>query len=64
EEHERLRMTCEKYGFFYLVEHGIPKEQISEAIQASRRFFALPAQRENAPIVAPTPIRKQRCTHV
>ncbi|MDX8529037.1 2-oxoglutarate and iron-dependent oxygenase domain-containing protein, partial [Mesorhizobium sp. MSK_1335] len=42
EEHERLRMTCEKYGFFYLVEHGIPKEQISEAIQASRRFFALP----------------------
>ncbi|WP_155767374.1 2-oxoglutarate and iron-dependent oxygenase domain-containing protein, partial [Mesorhizobium loti] len=42
EERERLRMTCEEYGFFYLVEHGIPKEQISEAIQASRRSFALP----------------------
>ncbi|MER8779581.1 2OG-Fe(II) oxygenase family protein, partial [Mesorhizobium sp. M0977] len=28
-------------GFFYL-EHGIPKEQIAEAIHASRRFFALP----------------------
>lgn len=41
EERERLRLACEEYGFFYL-EHGIPKEQISEAIQASRRFFALP----------------------
>ncbi|RWK27986.1 2-oxoglutarate and iron-dependent oxygenase domain-containing protein [Mesorhizobium sp.] len=41
EERENLRLACEEYGFFYL-EHGIPKEQISEAIQASRRFFALP----------------------
>ncbi|MER9826753.1 2-oxoglutarate and iron-dependent oxygenase domain-containing protein, partial [Mesorhizobium sp. M0115] len=41
EERERLRLACEEYGFFYL-EHGIPKEQIAEAIQASRRFFALP----------------------
>ncbi|MER9229226.1 isopenicillin N synthase family oxygenase [Mesorhizobium sp. M0664] len=41
EECERLRLACEHYGFFYL-EHGIPKEQIAEAIQASRRFFALP----------------------
>ncbi|MER8779398.1 hypothetical protein NKH79_33330 [Mesorhizobium sp. M0977] len=37
---------------------------MAEAIHASRRFFALPVQRENAPIVAPTPVRKQRCTHV
>ncbi|MER8855854.1 isopenicillin N synthase family oxygenase [Mesorhizobium australicum] len=41
EERERLRLACEEYGFFYL-EHGIPKEQIAEAIQASRLFFALP----------------------
>ncbi|MER8923533.1 2-oxoglutarate and iron-dependent oxygenase domain-containing protein [Mesorhizobium sp. M0802] len=41
EERERLRLACEEYGFFYL-EHGIPKEQIAEAIQASRRFFTLP----------------------
>lgn len=41
EERERLRLACEEYGFFYL-EHGIPKEQIADAIQASRRFFALP----------------------
>ncbi|MER9645219.1 2-oxoglutarate and iron-dependent oxygenase domain-containing protein [Mesorhizobium sp. M0239] len=42
EEQQRLRMASEEYGFFYLVEHGIPKEQITEAIDASRRFFALP----------------------
>ncbi|MER8479173.1 2-oxoglutarate and iron-dependent oxygenase domain-containing protein, partial [Mesorhizobium sp. M1163] len=42
DERERLRMACEEYGFFYLVEHGIPKEQIAQAIEASRRFFALP----------------------
>ncbi|MER8917331.1 isopenicillin N synthase family oxygenase [Mesorhizobium sp. M0761] len=41
QERERLRLACEEYGFFYL-EHGIPKEHIAEAIQASRRFFALP----------------------
>ncbi|MER8880809.1 isopenicillin N synthase family oxygenase [Mesorhizobium sp. M0684] len=42
EERQRLEMACQEYGFFYLVEHGIPKEQIAEAIEAARRFFALP----------------------
>ncbi|PBB95650.1 2-oxoglutarate and iron-dependent oxygenase domain-containing protein [Mesorhizobium sp. WSM3862] len=42
EERKRLRMACEDCGFFYLVQHGIPKEQIAQAIEASRRFFALP----------------------
>lgn len=42
EERKRLRMACEEYGFFYLVQHGIPKERIAQAIEASRRFFALP----------------------
>ncbi|MER9895808.1 isopenicillin N synthase family oxygenase [Mesorhizobium sp. M0119] len=42
EERQRLRLACEEYGFFYLVEHGIPKEQVTQAIEASRRFFALP----------------------
>ncbi|WP_095081531.1 2-oxoglutarate and iron-dependent oxygenase domain-containing protein [Mesorhizobium sophorae] len=42
EERERLRVVCEEYGFFYLVEHGIPKEQIAQAIDASSRFFGLP----------------------
>ncbi|RWG78588.1 MAG: isopenicillin N synthase family oxygenase [Mesorhizobium sp.] len=42
EEQQRLRNACEVSGFFYLIEHGIPKEQIADAIDASRRFFALP----------------------
>ncbi|WP_027038796.1 2-oxoglutarate and iron-dependent oxygenase domain-containing protein [Mesorhizobium ciceri] len=42
EERRRLQMACQEYGFFYLVEHGIPKEQIVQGIEASRRFFALP----------------------
>ncbi|BCG82928.1 MULTISPECIES: isopenicillin N synthase family dioxygenase [Mesorhizobium] len=42
EEQRRLLLACEEYGFFYLIEHGIPKEQIAQAIDASRRFFALP----------------------
>lgn len=42
EEQQHLRAPCEEYGFFYLIEHGIPKEQIAEAIDASRRFFKLP----------------------
>ncbi|MCA1494881.1 isopenicillin N synthase family oxygenase [Ensifer sp. NBAIM29] len=41
EEQQRLQLACEEYGFFYL-EHGIPSEQIAQAIEASRRFFALP----------------------
>ncbi|MDX8463253.1 2-oxoglutarate and iron-dependent oxygenase domain-containing protein [Mesorhizobium humile] len=42
EERKRLRMACKDYGFFYLVQHGIPMEQIARAIDAARRFFALP----------------------
>ncbi|SIT56030.1 2OG-Fe(II) oxygenase [Mesorhizobium prunaredense] len=42
EEQQRLQAACEECGFFYLVEHGIPKEQIVQAIESSRRFFALP----------------------
>ncbi|MER8390932.1 isopenicillin N synthase family oxygenase [Mesorhizobium sp. M1340] len=42
EEQQHLRVACEQYGFFYLIEHGIPKEQIAAAIDASRRFFKLP----------------------
>lgn len=42
DERRSLQTACQEYGFFYLVEHGIPKEQIAQAIEASRRFFALP----------------------
>ncbi|WP_434725372.1 isopenicillin N synthase family dioxygenase [Mesorhizobium sp. RIZ17] len=42
EEQQRLQAACEECGFFYLIEHGIPKKQITQAIESTRRFFALP----------------------
>ncbi|MER9586470.1 2-oxoglutarate and iron-dependent oxygenase domain-containing protein [Mesorhizobium sp. M0276] len=65
EERQCLQMACEEYGFFYLVEHGIPKEQIAQAIEASRRFFALPQSIKEryghaSQIVYPTTVRGYR----
>lgn len=37
-----LTEACEVYGFFQLVNHGIPSEVISSMIDAGRRFFDLP----------------------
>ncbi|WP_280940264.1 2-oxoglutarate and iron-dependent oxygenase domain-containing protein [Mesorhizobium loti] len=64
EERERLRMTCEEYGFFYLVEHGIPKERSAPPTQAPMVSSRCQSIREWPEIVVPTPIVKQRCTHV
>lgn len=33
-----------RVGFFYLVGHGVPQQQIDEILALARRFFALPAQ--------------------
>ncbi|XP_073060174.1 probable 2-oxoglutarate-dependent dioxygenase SLC1 [Primulina eburnea] len=42
-----LACACENYGFFQLVNHGIPDEIISNMVNVSRRFFELPlAERE------------------
>ncbi|XP_073015583.1 probable 2-oxoglutarate-dependent dioxygenase SLC1 [Primulina eburnea] len=37
-----LAHACENYGFFQLVNHGIPDEIISKMVNVSRRFFELP----------------------
>ncbi|EEF42842.1 probable 2-oxoglutarate-dependent dioxygenase SLC1 [Ricinus communis] len=34
--------ACEQYGFFQLVNHGIPNDVISGMIDAAKRFFELP----------------------
>ncbi|PQQ19759.1 protein DMR6-LIKE OXYGENASE 1 [Prunus yedoensis var. nudiflora] len=39
---ESLANACEQYGFFQLVNHGIPSDVISSMIDVSTRFFELP----------------------
>ncbi|CBI30185.3 unnamed protein product, partial [Vitis vinifera] len=36
--------ACEEYGFFQLVNHGIPSDIISSMIDVSQRFFDLPME--------------------
>ncbi|GER45421.1 2-oxoglutarate (2OG) and Fe(II)-dependent oxygenase superfamily protein [Striga asiatica] len=37
-----LSYACENYGFFQLVNHGIPEEIIGGMVNVSRRFFEMP----------------------
>ncbi|WP_315833465.1 isopenicillin N synthase family dioxygenase [Bradyrhizobium prioriisuperbiae] len=39
---QKLRSACQTYGFFYVCNHGIPREISDAAFAASRRYFALP----------------------
>ncbi|RXW22481.1 hypothetical protein EST38_g3362 [Candolleomyces aberdarensis] len=38
----RVRDACIRVGFFYVSNHGIPEGTISNAMDAAKRFFALP----------------------
>ncbi|KAF7032108.1 hypothetical protein CFC21_043322 [Triticum aestivum] len=42
EEAARLRSACEDWGFFQLVNHGIPEETLEEMKRNVMGFFALP----------------------
>ncbi|KAL0946838.1 hypothetical protein HGRIS_013006 [Hohenbuehelia grisea] len=37
-----IRDACINVGFFYVKNHGIPETLISDAIEAGKRYFALP----------------------
>lgn len=39
---EALRTACERNGFFYLVNHGVPADLMREVVAQGRRFFAEP----------------------
>ncbi|MBR0558033.1 isopenicillin N synthase family oxygenase [Ciceribacter sp. L1K23] len=41
---EQLWEAATTVGFFQLINHGIPQEQIDEAFEYEERFFALPAE--------------------
>ena len=40
----RVRAACIDSGFFYVRDHGVPKELIDAAFDANRRLFALPVE--------------------
>jgi hypothetical protein len=42
EEAARLRLACENWGFFQVVNHGIPEETMEEMKRNLMGFFALP----------------------
>ena len=39
-----LRVACERVGFFYVEDHGVPVELMDEAFAASAALFALPPE--------------------
>ncbi|KAJ0966659.1 hypothetical protein J5N97_023576 [Dioscorea zingiberensis] len=39
---ESLSNACKNYGFFRVVNHGMPRELIGRTISAAKRFFELP----------------------
>jgi hypothetical protein len=48
EEAARLRMACEDWGFFQVVNHGIPEEIMEEIKRSVMGFFALPRPEKKA----------------
>lgn len=43
-----LGRACREVGFFYAIDHGIPRQVIDTAFAESRRFFALPTETKQA----------------
>uniref|UniRef100_A0A0W0GAF6 Fe2OG dioxygenase domain-containing protein n=1 Tax=Moniliophthora roreri TaxID=221103 RepID=A0A0W0GAF6_MONRR len=39
---DRIRDACINVGFFYIMNHGIPEDVIIAAVEAGKKFFALP----------------------
>ncbi|XP_047060715.1 S-norcoclaurine synthase 1-like [Lolium rigidum] len=44
EEAARMRLACENWGFFQIVNHGIPEETMEEMKRNVMGFFALPLE--------------------
>ncbi|KAG2632499.1 hypothetical protein PVAP13_2NG110600, partial [Panicum virgatum] len=48
QEAAHLKFACEGWGFFQLVNHGIPEETITDIRNDIRKFFQLPLEVKNA----------------
>lgn len=38
----QIRQACERIGFFYIVNHGVPQKVVDKAFTESKRFFNQP----------------------
>jgi isopenicillin N synthase-like dioxygenase len=54
-----LRDACEKIGFFYLANHGVPERLQSGIFEEAKRFFSLPAEFKMDPALGVTPQRNR-----
>ena len=41
---EAIRTACSEFGFFYIINHGVPQTVIDTAMAAAKTFFAYPAE--------------------
>ncbi|HTJ25435.1 MAG TPA: 2-oxoglutarate and iron-dependent oxygenase domain-containing protein [Candidatus Limnocylindria bacterium] len=41
-----IRAACVDKGFFYVCDHGVPKDLIAKVFEEVRRFFSLPVERK------------------
>ncbi|KAJ3988345.1 Clavaminate synthase-like protein [Lentinula detonsa] len=39
---EKIRDACINVGFFYITNHGVPEDIITDAVEAGKKFFAQP----------------------
>jgi isopenicillin N synthase-like dioxygenase len=53
-----IAQASQRYGFFYLTNHGIPQEVVAAGFDAARRFFDLPLEQRMA--CRPTQARQNR----
>lgn len=39
---QRVQQACESFGFFQLINHGIPEELQNSVIEQTKKLFSLP----------------------
>lgn len=65
---ETITEACSSYGFFQIVNHGVPIEFLSGALELSRTFFQYPddvklkySSKPGAPLLAGFNKQKDKC---
>lgn len=48
EEHAKLDLACQEWGFFQLINHGVPEEIIEKVKVHTMQFFELPLEEKEA----------------